>query len=390
MVAASKITTPGIPRATSDVARPRVLVVDDEPGLAAAHARHLRDVASGVVVATDGGEALAKLEREAFDVVVSDIRMPNMSGTELLREVRARDLDLPVIFLTGDPSLETATLAVELGAFRYLSKPIAAETLRAVVVEAARVRALARTRSGVLARAELERALRSAIARLRMVYQPIVSVATQRTVAYEALMRSNEPALPNPPALLDAAEKLGALHVLGRHVRNLVSADLDGCETPPRVFVNLHSSDLADPHLFDRTSPLARHAPRIVLEITERASLEGISDLDTRRNQLRDMGYRLAVDDLGAGYAGLSYFARIRPEIVKIDMSLVRAVDSDTVKQHIVASLVGLAASLGMECVAEGVETAQERDVVARLGCTLLQGYLFARPGPPFPDSRWE
>ncbi len=389
MSSTSARTNPGIPNATLQRINPRVLVVDDEPALVERHARLLKRVSSIVVTAENGREALAKIESEPFDVVVSDIQMPDMNGTELLRAVRERDLDLPVIFVTGDPTVATAATAVELGAFRYLSKPIDGETLRRAVIDAAATRALAHSRSGASARADLEGALRSAIARLHMVYQPIVAVGTRSTTAFEALMRSSEPALPNPPAILEAAEKLGALHVLGRRVRNLVAADLDASAASPNVYVNLHSADLADSQLYDATSPLSHHASRIVLEITERASLEGISDLADRRSRLRDMGYRLAVDDLGAGYAGLSYFARIRPEIVKIDMSLVRGIDREVVQQHVVASLVTLATTLGMEVVAEGVETAAERDTVVRLGCTLLQGYFFAKPGPPFPEAVW-
>lgn len=390
----SKPTEPGIPGArTADerASLPRVLVVDDEPSVANAHARVLRDYASSVSIATDAEQALSRLESESYDVIVCDVQMPSMSGTDLLRVVRERDLDLPVIFVTGAPSLETAATAVELGAFRYLQKPVAIDRLREVVKEAARLRALAQAKrgGGGEARAELERALRSAIALLHMAYQPIVSTDTKVATGYEALMRSREPALPSPPAVLDAAEKLGSLHLLGRHVRNLVAADIEASGTTQTIFVNLHSADLADPELYDPSSPLSRYARQVVLEITERASLEGVGDLDQRREQLRAMGFRIAVDDLGAGYAGLSYFARIQPELVKIDMSLVRGIDADPVRQRVVLSLVSLSVGLGMEVVAEGVETSAERDTVVRLGCTYVQGYALAKPAAPFPVPVW-
>jgi EAL domain-containing protein (putative c-di-GMP-specific phosphodiesterase class I) len=385
----SRASAPEIAAAGESGAGPRVLVVDDEPAIASGHARSLRDVASSVTSFTSGREALQALETRAFDVVVSDIHMPDLEGTELLRAVRARDLDLPVIFVTGAPTLATAQLAVELGAFRYLPKPASREALCRAVVEAVQTRALARTRSGERERAELEGALRGAITGLHMAYQPIVICATRTTFAFEALMRSREPALPTPPAVLDAAEKLGAIHAVGRQVRRLVAADLDAAASGPQFFVNLHSADLADTDLYDPHAPLSRHARRVVLELTERSSLEAISDLDGKREQLRQLGYRVAVDDLGAGYAGLSYFARIRPELVKIDMSLVRGIDGDGVKQKIFASLVRLATGLGMEVVAEGVETIAERDAVVRLGATYVQGYGLAKPGPPFPTADW-
>lgn len=376
---------------STELTPPRVLVVDDDPLVGPAHARVLSSVAAEVVVESDARDALERLKKESFDVVVSDIRMPRMSGTELLAAFRQFDLDLPVVFVTGEPTVESAAAAVELGAFRYLSKPVAPQDLRRVVLQAAHLRALARAQGdgGARERVALEQALRNAIAGLRMVYQPIVACATRGIVAYEALMRSAEPSLPHPPAVLDAAERLGALHVVGRHVRGLVASDAERAPDGTSLFVNLHSADLADPELYDPSAPLSRHAGRVVLEITERASLEGIGELDARLGQLREMGYRLAVDDLGAGYAGLSYFARLRPELVKIDMSLVRNVDADPVKRSVVASLVGLATSLEMLVVAEGVENARERDVLAAHGCTYLQGYGLARPGPPYPEATW-
>ena len=388
-----KDTAPSIVRhddadESSRSSAPRVLIVDDEPAVAAALARVVASIGADVSVLHDATLALRALETTEFDVIVSDLAMAGMSGTELLRAVRARDLDLPVIQITGAPSVESAASAVELGAFRYLTKPLSPDVLRKAVLEAARLRSLARARRGD-DRARLDQALRRALKTLRVAYQPIVSCATRETIGYEALMRSTEPTLTSPAAVIDAAEKLGALHTLGRRVRNIVAAELDDAPRATTIFVNLHPSDLADPDLFDPSSPLSRFARQVVLELTERASLEAVPDLELRFHTLRSLGYRLAVDDLGAGYAGLSYFARVQPEIVKVDMSLVRGVDADVVRQRVVHSLVSLATGLGMEVVAEGIETAAERDTVVRLGCTYVQGYALARPGPAFPSITW-
>ncbi len=114
--------------------------------------------------------------------------------------------------------------------------------------------------------------------------------------------------------------------------------------------------------------------------ITERTALEEVSDIASRVARLREMGYRLAVDDLGAGYAGLASFARIEPDVVKLDMSLVRGVDGSPLKQSVVRSVVGLAEDLGIEVISEGIEVVAERDTLADLGCRLFQGYLFGKP----------
>ena len=97
----------------------------------------------------------------------------------------------------------------------------------------------------------------------------------------------------------------------------------------------------------------------------------------------------VAVDDLGAGYAGLASFAQLEPEIVKLDISLVRGVHSSLVKRRLVSSMVTLCQELGSLVVAEGIETEAERDVLVDLGCDLLQGFRFARPGPALPRASW-
>jgi EAL domain-containing protein (putative c-di-GMP-specific phosphodiesterase class I) len=117
-----------------------------------------------------------------------------------------------------------------------------------------------------------------------------------------------------------------------------------------------------------------------VLEITERASLEDVEDLGDRIVRLRRLGYSLAIDDLGAGYAGLASLTKLEPEVVKLDMSLVRGVDVSHTKQHLVSSMVRVCVDLGMLVVTEGVETTSERDTLVSLGCDVLQGYLFSRP----------
>lgn len=171
----------------------------------------------------------------------------------------------------------------------------------------------------------------------------------------------------------------------GRRVRALSAEAF--AQAPPDVllFVNLHTRELLDPALYDAGAPLARVAKRVVLEITERATIDGVKDVQMRVAQLRRLGFRIALDDLGAGYAGLSSFAALEPEIVKLDMSLVRDVHRSDVRRRLIGSMTGLCKEMGMLVVAEGVETVDERDCVRGIGCDLLQGYFYSKPGPPFP-----
>jgi EAL domain-containing protein (putative c-di-GMP-specific phosphodiesterase class I) len=120
----------------------------------------------------------------------------------------------------------------------------------------------------------------------------------------------------------------------------------------------------------------------VVLEVTERQTLDSVNEPAKRIAALKDAGFRIAVDDLGAGYAGLSSFVLLDPDIVKVDMSLVRGVDSSPKKQRLIENLVSLCAEMGTSVVVEGVETAAERDALASTGCAWMQGYLFGRPKP--------
>ena len=202
-------------------------------------------------------------------------------------------------------------------------------------------------------------------------------------------MRSTEPSLPHPGAVLDAAERIGQLDVLGRTVRERTVRPFAHYRRPELLFVNLHVTDLLDPQLLSPQAPLSRLASQVVLEITERSSLDKVPDVRSRIAALREMGFRIAVDDLGAGYAGLTSFALLEPDFVKLDMSLVRGIDASLTKQKIVRSMTSLCHEMRMQVVAEGVETPSECSTLVGLECDLLQGFLFALPGPPFPEAQW-
>jgi EAL domain-containing protein (putative c-di-GMP-specific phosphodiesterase class I) len=180
--------------------------------------------------------------------------------------------------------------------------------------------------------------------------------------------------------VLDAAQRSGRLYDVGRLVRATVAEAAVAAPAHWLFFVNLHPEDLGDPALHAEDSALAALASRVVLEITERASLEALPGVRSQVAKLREMGFRVALDDLGAGYAGLTSFVRLEPEFVKLDMSLVRDVHQSDAKQKIIGSMVSLCHEMGKQIVAEGVEQAAERDTLVALGCDLLQGYLFGKP----------
>ncbi|HEY4176065.1 MAG TPA: EAL domain-containing protein [Kofleriaceae bacterium] len=382
-------------RRSEPTLQPRVLLVDDDGDLRKMLARVLKRASFDVEEVSSGRAALKRLDEKRFDVVLSDVHMPDGDGLEVVRGVRRHDLDLPVILMSGKPDVQSAATALEYGAFRYLTKPLDNETVERLVRQAARAHALARIRRqattlsgtsvGASDRAGLEVRFDLALANLWMAFQPILDAHTGQLYAVEALMRSREPSIPHPAALLEAASTLGKLPFLGRRVRQLSGEALEPRSDIPHLFVNLHPTDLLDVDLIREDAVLTRMARRVVLEVTERESLASSPELIDRLARLREIGFRIAVDDIGAGYSGLTSFADLSPEVVKIDMSLIRAVHTSTRKQRTVAALCALCHDVGAIVVGEGVETLEERACLIDLGCDLLQGYLLGKPVPQLP-----
>src|SRR5579862_5629429 len=233
--------------------------------------------------------------------------------------------------------------------------------------------------------AGVEARFAAGVEKMWIAMQPVVSWSARTIYAYEALLRTDEPTLRNPLDFIDAAERLDRTAELGRIIRRRIAQQISSAPADAKVFVNLHPADLVDDELGSMDGALSPFASRVVLEVTERAALEKVKGLAEGVVRLRALGYRLALDDLGAGYAGLSSFALLEPEIVKIDMSLVRGIHASPIKQKLFRSFAKLCRECGTEIVAEGVEVAEERDCLSSLGGDLYQGYLFARPDRGFP-----
>jgi len=302
--------------------------------------------------------------------------------------------------MTGAPSVDSAIEAVEYGAFRYLRKPVSAVVLEETIGRAGRYHQLARLKRDAIGiaggsahwpsdRAALEGRFDAALSKLWMAFQPIVSCQSRTIHAYEALLRSDEESLRSPGDILQAAEDLGRLDDLGRQVRRRVAEQVPEIPAGILVFVNLHPADLNDLQLLGPRSPLMDLASRIVFEITERASLHRVNGLQKKLEELRAAGFRLAVDDLGAGYAGLTSMAQLEPEYVKLDMALIRGIHTHPTQQKLVQSMVNVCQQLDKLVIAEGVEDEAEHDTLRDMGCDLLQGYFFAKPQRVPPSVTW-
>lgn len=397
------------------LAPPRVLLIGGRGTGAPELLSRLADMGAIVTTAADVGDAHAALADPSHDAVVFDAEfaegVASSSGGALTdspagatnafgalsRSLRSEGL--PLIFFAGSPSLESSLAAIELGVIDYLTLPLDPSRLRTAVRKATKLRRLAALQAGTIAaldddgpnsieRASLSDALDRSLASAWIAFQPIVAWGDKRVVGYEALLRSRDTRLPHPGAIFDVAERLGRLHDVGARVRELAVSAFAEAPSSALLFVNLHPRDLTDPRLLDPGSALSNMAGRVVLELTERASLHDMMDVERPVAELRGIGFRMAIDDLGAGYAGLSSFAVLEPEFAKLDMSLVRSIQTSPVRQRLVSSMVSLCRDLNTPMIAEGIETLEERDTLSDLGCDLMQGYLFARPSAAFGPVR--
>ncbi len=375
------------------------MVVDDDPGMLDLYQAILGQEYH-LDLYPSAEEAVDDLGEHPFDLAICDLTLPGMDGMGLLRRIRQHDLDLPVVIATGAPSVESAIEAVEFGALRYLVKPFTPEELCRVVRFGLGLHQIARARrratEHLLGRSapDADRAGREAVFEramegLRLDFQPIVSWREQRTVGYEALLRTSEEWLAEPPSLLEAADRLDRGWELGRAVRRLAAAAIQDLPADTRLYVNLRPDDLNDPELIDSTAPLSKVAPRVVLEVTERESFEVVNGAADKVACLRLLGFGVAMDDLGAGDNGLVTFARLEPDVVKLDQLLVQGAERDQVQQMLVRSLCQLCTELETQVIGEGVETHAQRDALVDAGCDLLQGYLFGMPRPAFYPGRF-
>lgn len=209
------------------------------------------------------------------------------------------------------------------------------------------------------------------------VYQPIVDLATNRIVGYEALTRFDDGCRPDIRFAEASSVGIGPDLELA-----CVRAALEGARgLPSGAFLSVNVSPNLGTALDPLRTALAGTSRSIVLEITEH---DAVDDYATLVVGLRGLapGVRIAVDDAGAGYAGLRQILEMRPDVVKMDISLVRGIDTDPARRALASAMVAFAADTGATVLAEGIETAGELGTLRSLGVSLGQGFLLARPAP--------
>ena len=218
---------------------------------------------------------------------------------------------------------------------------------------------------------------------LRYVYQPIVDAKSRRIAAFEALCRPTHDSFSGPAALIETAEHAGRVLELGRVCRSISMLPMGQLDEDTLMFVNLHPRELDAALVHER--PMADEAARVVLEITETAAIADYERVRDVIAKLRNHGYRVALDDLGAGYAGLNSLALLAPDFVKLDMALIRGIHEKSSSRRLVKHLLEFCNGERIPVIAEGVETQAEHDMVVELGCPYIQGNFLSPPAPAFP-----
>jgi diguanylate cyclase (GGDEF)-like protein/PAS domain S-box-containing protein len=241
-----------------------------------------------------------------------------------------------------------------------------------------------------MAALRLENELRRALERgeLRVHYQPIVDLSNGRTIGVEALVRweHRERGLVPPSEFIPLAEETGMVVPLGRWVLDQACRALSALPEAVQLSVNLSGRQLLQPDFPEQLVQLLKtcriEPSRLRLELTESMLIgNGAIALQALAN-LRATGVRLCIDDFGTGYSSLSYLHELPIDALKIDRSFIGAIGQDDRKHKIVQSILLLGKGLGIEVVAEGVETAQQADALRKLGCERAQGYYFSKPLP--------
>jgi EAL domain-containing protein (putative c-di-GMP-specific phosphodiesterase class I) len=230
---------------------------------------------------------------------------------------------------------------------------------------------------------------------VRMAFQPVVDARDRSIYGYEALVRTAEGGSAGEVLAMVRPEQLYRFDQTCR-VRAITTAASLGLQQ--RLFINFFPNAVYQPETCIRLTLLAAQmsgfpTANLVFEAAESEQVTDQAHVSRIFRDYRSRGFQTAIDDFGAGYAGLTTLAAFQPDLLKLDMALVRGIDGDPVRRAIVAGVAGMAAQIGSTLLAEGVETAAEYRTLRALGIDLFQGYLFGRPAlerlEPVPDATW-
>ncbi|HXA29070.1 MAG TPA: EAL domain-containing protein [Candidatus Angelobacter sp.] len=384
----------------------RVLVADDEETLREALGDLIRTDPGLqlVAIAADAREAADMAEATRPDIALIDVRMPG-GGVSAVQAIRVRSPRTRVLALSASGSPGDVLEMLRAGAAGYLVKGTApGEVLDAVHRVAAGQSPLSPEIAdsivhGLADRLQADAAEAEARERrialidtlingdaLQIAFQPILELRSRQVTGVEALSRFQVlPARPPDQWFAEAAAlgrgvelEVAALRQAAKHRAQLPQAWFLSVNISPAVLV----SQAGQRALADLASG------GLVVEVTEHAPVDDYERLAIAVRGLRQLGVRLAVDDVGAGFASLRHILKLDPQVLKLDISLCNGVSGDRARQALATALISFAHSIGAEVVAEGIETDEDLETLVELGVEFGQGWLLGRPAPPGTVAR--
>lgn len=343
------------------------------------------------------GDTVARLGGDEFTILLEDIRDGNVVTTIVnrLQEELTRPFNL-----NGHEVFTSTSIGIALSTIGY-DRP--EDLLRDADIAMYRAKASGKARYEVfdttmhtraVALLQLETDLRRGLEReeFQLHYQPIVSLQTDEITGFEALIRWQHPqrGLVSPAEFIPFAEETGLIVPIGWWVfreacHQMRIWQLQFPEYSSLVMsINLSAKQFAQPDLLEQINQILQETnlepSSLKLEITESVVMENAEAATAMLLQLRALGIRLSIDDFGTGYSSLAYLYRFPTHTLKIDRSFINKIDSDSEQLEIVRTIVTLASNLGMDVIAEGVETVKQLAQLKTLNCECGQGYFFSKP----------
>jgi predicted signal transduction protein with EAL and GGDEF domain len=361
--------------------------------------------AGGMTGPREENGVLARLDGDKFIILLDDIRDAS-EGIRVAERIQ-KNIQAP-FFAVGQQVFTTASIGIAFSGSGYSA---AEDMLGDANTAMSRAKTLGKARyemcdpsmhANAAGRLRLETDLRRAAEQneFRVHYQPIVSLRDCHIIGFEALVRWQRPdvGLVMPSGFITAAEETGLILKIGTWVMHEACAQIGEwnrqfpCAPPFAIAVNISAKQFAQADLVTQIAKILRDTglppENLKLELTESVTMRDDSRTARILSELRAMGVRLCIDDFGTGYSSLSYFRRFALDVLKIDRSFISEILSSSESREIAKTIINLGTNLGMEVVAEGVETQEQVSLLRSLGCEFAQGYFFAKPLDPAEIAR--